>query len=135
MDKLPKKVQLNALSLDERAHAQVLKQFYETIIKAQPWRELQNGIKSRFTKKSTNVYIWLDDTKEFYLCIWSGLNYNMDLLCDPYNTDNSKYEVLSFHRCTSLFEISEVINTLTYELHHNGKQALTDKATALKLNH
>jgi|GEM_PF-5495780 hypothetical protein len=36
MDKLPKKVQLNALSLDERTHAQVLKQFYETIIKAQP---------------------------------------------------------------------------------------------------
>ncbi|SOB43993.1 hypothetical protein WVIC16_60092 [Weissella viridescens] len=134
MDHLPKVVQNNALKIDEQTNAVALRNFYLNVIRYEPWRELQNGIKSRFTDKSTNVYIWLDKSKSVYLCIWSGINYNMDLLCEPYNDDNKQYEVLSFKCCTSLFEINEIINTLTYELNHNGKSALAIKAKALKFN-
>lgn len=129
MDHLPKTVLEHSFTLEEKLNAQALQSLYESIIKSEPWREY---CKPKFKVKSTDIYIWLDKEKHFLLNIYSGLGYAMSLLYEPHTRENQKFEVLAFHRCEAIHDIPMTIDSLIYELKHNGYQAVTDTAQRLK---
>lgn len=129
MDHLPKTILNKSFVIDRKTNASALQAFYQSIIKAEPWREF---CKPEFKVQSTNVYVWLDKEKHFVINIYSGLNYNMSLIYQPCTLESQKYDVHCFKHATQIVLIQEAINDLIYTLIHKGYEAVAERAMDLK---